>query len=104
MGGAVMVFIALWERAYPGRVMDKRMYFSVVVGAFLFGAFFLAWRDKQHAFVSVSKQLATAIDDKKPKFTFKLDSSFLMPYPAHIHPKAPLYLLGHQSLIQVHRL
>ncbi|HET9181530.1 MAG TPA: hypothetical protein VFP59_05305 [Candidatus Angelobacter sp.] len=47
-GGAVVVFVALWER-FTSRVMRKRMYAAIFIASFLFGAFFLAWRDQYHA-------------------------------------------------------
>jgi hypothetical protein len=45
VGGSVGVFISLWERV-THKTMDTQMYLSIVVGGFLFGAFFLAWRDE----------------------------------------------------------
>lgn len=58
VGGAIAVLISLWERM-SGRAMDKRMYFSIVVGAFLFGAFFLAWQDKAHELSKLQEKLRT---------------------------------------------
>jgi hypothetical protein len=43
IGGAVVVFIGIWEHAI-GQTMGSSLYISIIVGAFLFAAFFMAWR------------------------------------------------------------
>ncbi len=47
-GGALMVFLALYER-FTGRTMGKRVYISVFIIGFLFLSFYMAWRDQYHA-------------------------------------------------------
>jgi hypothetical protein len=69
LGGAVIVIISLWERA-TGRAMGKNMYLSIVVGAFLFGAFFMAWRGVYCKLCELQKRL------KSPKFTGAINALF----------------------------
>lgn len=55
-GGAVVVFVALYER-WTGHVMGKRMYMSIFIVVFLVGAFFVAWREQYHAAVEAQTKL-----------------------------------------------
>jgi hypothetical protein len=64
LGGAVVVFIALYEHVTAQNV-GKRMYLSIVVGTFLLGAFFIAWRDQHRALVALQNKLRT------PEFELK---------------------------------
>jgi hypothetical protein len=40
--GAALILYAIWERV-TGKPMDNRMYLSILIGLFLFGASFAAW-------------------------------------------------------------
>jgi hypothetical protein len=69
-GGAIVVLVSLYERL-SGRAMSKRMYVTFFVIAFLFGAFFMAWRDQLHAAIEANKKL----DEEKPKFVLDINAT-----------------------------
>src|SRR5262249_16934282 len=54
-GGAVVVFMALWDRLAPQHRISNRMYVAITIIGFLFGAVFLAWRD-EHTKLEQEKQ------------------------------------------------
>jgi hypothetical protein len=65
VGGAVVVGIAIFEHL-TGSNMGKRMYISIIVCAFLFGAFFMAWRDEHRKSLDLKAQLKAKLDS--PEF------------------------------------
>lgn len=75
VGGAVLVIIALWER-WSGRSMDKRMYFSIIIGAFMLGAFFMAWRDQAMKVRALEKRL------NSPELQGEISGVWIGPAPA----------------------
>lgn len=56
LGGAIVILIALYERI-SGKNMAKRLYLSIIIAAFFFAAFFMAWRDKTHQLSSLQDTL-----------------------------------------------
>lgn len=56
VGGAIVVLVGLYQ-VISGRVMPKRMYVAIFIIAFLFGAFFLAWRDQYHSALNAEAEL-----------------------------------------------
>lgn len=72
LGGAVLLLLYLWERL-TGRTMNKQIYAAIAIAAFLFAAFFMAWRDQYHATQNANEKLAateaslTAKDTERPK-------------------------------------
>jgi hypothetical protein len=59
LGGAVIVIISIYERL-SGHNMSKRMYVTIFIAVFLFGAFYMAWRDQYHARLSADQGKANA--------------------------------------------
>ena len=62
-GGAIVVGVYVYQEI-TGRVMSKRMYIAIFMVAFLFAAFFAAWRDQYHATITAEqkyKELTTPI-------------------------------------------
>jgi hypothetical protein len=49
IGGAIVVLMALWDKLVPQHAIANRTYVVVTIIGFLFGAFFLAWRDQYRA-------------------------------------------------------
>lgn len=76
LGGAVVVFVGIYERLI-GHTLSKRMYVAIFIVAFLLGAFFLAWRDEQHAKLQLDRQVKSlqgTLDSlSKPKFIATID-------------------------------
>ncbi|HEY1949205.1 MAG TPA: hypothetical protein VGG97_19510 [Bryobacteraceae bacterium] len=65
-GGAILVIIAVWER-WTGKVMDRKLYLSIILGIFIFGAVFMAWRAAHAETVALQARLA------KPEFNLRID-------------------------------
>src|SRR5207249_3690466 len=79
-GGAVVVLIGLYERL-TGHVMGKRMYVTVVIVAFLFGAFFMAWRDQYHGRLTAEDSLTKLKKDSTPELVGEIRVIEIAPWP-----------------------
>jgi hypothetical protein len=49
----------------PSRAIGRRLYFSIVIGVFLFGAFFMAWRDQYQTALTLQRNVEAL---SKPEF------------------------------------
>ncbi len=65
IGGAVLLLLYFYERM-SGIAMPKRMYAALVIGAFLFAAFFTAWRDQYHTALAAMQRVAEIETEKSP--------------------------------------
>ena len=66
-GGAIVVGVYVYQEL-TGRTMPKRMYVALFIVAFLFAAFFAAWRDQYHA-TSEAERKVTEMEQKFEKLT-----------------------------------
>ncbi len=67
-GGSVVVIVGLYERL-TGHSLSKQMYAGIFIVAFLFAAFFVAWRDQYHQVRTLKAQL----EDTEPRLIGKID-------------------------------
>ena len=65
VGGAVVVLIGLWERSF-NRSITTPVYIAIIVGAFLVGAVFTAWRDQYRMVLELTARLANGPALKVP--------------------------------------
>jgi hypothetical protein len=78
VGGAVVVIVGIYDRV-SGDSLSKQMYIAIFLGAFLLGAFYLAWRD-EHQKVSVAQASindlhAQLADLKNPDFRIEIQGN-----------------------------
>src|SRR6266849_6000734 len=85
VGGAVVVFITIWQQL--GHTISRGMYISIVVTGFLIGACFLAWRDQYRARLKAEKshydgrpQLMLSTTDQKAQIWLKGQLAFIFSF------------------------